>query len=70
LAPGDSIRIHFVLIPELLSVVDARGRQVQPAGKIRINVAGSLPTRRSEELGAAKGVEAEIEIVDEKARRR
>jgi beta-glucosidase len=63
LAPGDSIRVHFVLTPEQLSVVDARGRQVEPAGKIRISVAGSLPTRRSEELGAAKGVEAEIEVM-------
>jgi beta-glucosidase len=63
LAPGDSIRVRFVLTPEQLSVVDARGQQVEPAGKIRISVAGSLPTRRSEELGAAKGVEAEIEVM-------
>ena len=70
LAPGDSIRVHFVLTPEQLSVVDARGQQVELAGKIKISVAGSLPTRRSVELGAAKGVETEIEVVDSKARRR
>jgi beta-glucosidase len=63
LAPGDSIRIHFVLTPGQLSVVNASGQQVEPPGKIRISVAGSLPTRRSEELGAAKGVEAEIEVM-------
>jgi beta-glucosidase len=62
LAPGDSVRLSFVLTPDLLSVVDNKGRQVIPAGKIRLSIAGSLPTRRSEELGAAKGVEAEIEV--------
>lgn len=62
LAPGDSMRVHFVLTPEQLSVVDAKGAAVVPAGKIRISVAGSLPTRRSEELGASKAAEAEIEV--------
>jgi beta-glucosidase len=62
LAPGDSARVRFVLTPEQLSVVDAKGQRIVPFGKIRISVAGSLPTRRSEELGAAKGVEAEIEV--------
>ena len=61
---------YFVLTPELLSVVDAHGRQVEPAGKIRISIAGSLPTHRSEELGAAKAAEDEIEVVDDKAHRR
>ncbi len=70
LASGDSIRVHFVLTPERLSVVDVRGEQVEPAGRIRISVGGSLPTPRSVALGAAKGVEAEIEVVDEKAHRR
>jgi beta-glucosidase len=63
LAAGDSLRVHFVLTPEQLAVVDAKGHAVIPSGKIRISVAGSLPTRRSEDLGAAKGVEGEIEIV-------
>jgi beta-glucosidase len=70
LAPGDSIRVHFVLTPEQLSVVDGRGQQAEPAGKIRISVAGSLPTPRSVELGAAKPVETEIEVVDSKGHRR
>jgi beta-glucosidase len=63
LAAGDSIRVHFVLTPEQLSVVDARGQQLEPAGKIRISIAGSLPTPRSVELGAAKAVETEVEVV-------
>jgi len=63
LAAGDSMRVRFVLTPEHLAVVDEKGHAVIPAGKIRISVAGSLPTRRSEDLGAAKGVEGEIEVV-------
>jgi beta-glucosidase len=70
LAPGDSIRVHFALTPDRLSVIDAKGQRIEPVGKIKISVAGSLPTRRSEDLGAAKAVVAEIEVVDEKARRR
>jgi beta-glucosidase len=63
LAAGDSMRVRFVLTPEQQAVVDEKGHAVIPAGKIRISVAGSLPTRRSEELGAAKGVEGEIEVI-------
>ena len=70
LAPGDSIRVQFVLTPEQLSVVDAEGQRVEQVGKIRISIAGSLPTRRSEELGAAKAAEEVIELVDDKAHRR
>jgi beta-glucosidase len=70
LAPGDSIRVHFVLTPDQLSVVDAKGQRVEPAGMIRISVAGSLPGKRSEELGAAKAALSEIEVLDDKARRR
>ncbi len=63
LAAGDSVRVRFVLGPAELSVVDEKGQRVLPPGKIRISVAGSLPTHRSEELGATKGVETEVEVV-------
>jgi beta-glucosidase len=63
LAPGDSVRLKFVLTPGQLSVVDARGQRVEQVGKIRINVAGALPTHRSEQLGAAKPAETGIEVV-------
>ena len=68
LAPGDSIRLHFMLSPDQLSVVDSKGASVQLPGKIRISIAGSLPSKRSEELGAARAVTTEIEIVGDKAR--
>ena len=62
LAAGVSTRLRFVLGPEQFSLVDKDGRTSVPSGKIRISVAGSLPTHRSEELGAAREVETDLEI--------
>ncbi|GGA90574.1 hypothetical protein GCM10011511_12280 [Puia dinghuensis] len=62
LAPGASTRVSFVLTSEQLSLVDAKGKSFVPAGKIRISVGGSLPTARSEALGAAKGVSTEVVV--------
>jgi len=63
LAPGASTSLHFTLTPEQLALVDAKGERSVPAGKIRISVGGSLPTHRSEELGAAHAVDTEIEVM-------
>ena len=62
LAPGASTRVSFVLTPEQMSLVDAKGKSFEPGGKIRISVGGSLPTARSEALKAAKGVSTEITV--------
>ncbi|HTI08152.1 MAG TPA: glycoside hydrolase family 3 C-terminal domain-containing protein [Puia sp.] len=62
LAAGASAKLVFVLGPDKLSVVDEKGLSVVPEGKIKISIGGSLPGRRSEELGAAKGVETQLEI--------
>jgi beta-glucosidase len=62
LAPGASVRLHFTLTAQQLSVVDEKGLSSVQAGKIRISVAGSLPGARSEQLGAAKAVQAEVEV--------
>ncbi|HEY4060597.1 MAG TPA: glycoside hydrolase family 3 N-terminal domain-containing protein [Puia sp.] len=64
LAPGDSTRVRFTLTPAQLSLVDEKGKSAVPAGKIRVSVAGSLPTPRSVELGAARGVMTEIEVME------
>jgi beta-glucosidase len=63
LAPGASVRLNFTLTPEQLALVDAGGKSFVPAGKIRISVGGSLPTPRSEALGAAHAVTTEVEII-------
>ena len=62
LAPGASIKVNFTLIPDKLAVVNEKGQSLVPAGKVKISIGGALPGSRSEELGAAKAVEAEIEI--------
>jgi beta-glucosidase len=62
LAPGASRQLHFLITPDLLSLVDEKGRSSAPAGKILISIGGSLPGRRSEELGAPKGVQTTIEV--------
>jgi beta-glucosidase len=62
LAAGASTQVSFLLTPEQLALIDEKGHAVMTAGKIKISVGGSLPTHRSEELGAAKGVETEVEV--------
>ena len=62
LAPGASTTLRFTLSPNDLSVVNEQGQKVQPAGKTKISIAGSLPGKRSEELGAAKSSEAILTI--------
>jgi beta-glucosidase len=63
LAPGASAKLKFNLTPDQLSLVDASGKTVETPGKVRISVGGSLPTARSEALGASKPVQTEIELV-------
>ena len=63
LAPGASMRLNFTLTPEQLALVDTGGKSFVPAGKIRISVGGSLPTPRSEALGAAHAATTEVEII-------
>jgi beta-glucosidase len=56
--PGKSAVVKFTVSPEMLSLINANGQPVQLPGKIKISVGGSLPSKRSEDLGAAKHVEA------------
>ena len=64
LSPGESKVVKFNLTADLLSEIDVSGQAVQPAETIRVRIAGSLPSKRSEELGAAKGVEGVIRVVE------
>jgi beta-glucosidase len=62
LAPGASTTISFTLSPGDLAVVNEQGLNVQQTGKVKISIAGSLPGKRSEDLGAAKASEAVLTI--------
>lgn len=62
LAPGASEKVKFILTPDMLSLVNDDGKTVEETGKVKICIASSSPSKRSEELGAAKHVEAAIMI--------
>jgi len=63
LAAGVSTRVRFEITPELLAIVNEQGQRVNAPGKVRISVGGSLPGSRSEALGAARAVSAEVEVL-------
>lgn len=62
LKAGESKRIRFDLTPDMLSLINENGQSVQPSDQIVIYIGGSLPSKRSEELGAGKGVEGMVKI--------
>jgi len=57
LEPGASKKISFPITPNTMELINEEGRPVMVSGKIKISIAGSLPSGRSEALGAAKHVE-------------
>ncbi len=62
LEPGASQKIFFEITPGLLELINDAGKSELPAGMIRVSIGGSLPSARSEALGAAKHVEAELSV--------
>jgi beta-glucosidase len=57
LEPGASKKISFPITPNTMELINEEGRPVMVSGKIKISIAGSLPSGRSEALGAAKHIE-------------
>jgi len=62
LSPGQSGKIRFTLTPELLKLADDRGNSTFIPGKVKIIIAGSSPSKRNEELGAAKANEVMLTL--------
>jgi beta-glucosidase len=60
--PGASAVVNFTISPDMLSSIKDNGQRVELPRKIKIIIGGSLPSRRSEDLGAAKNVEAIVVI--------
>jgi beta-glucosidase len=58
LSAGASLKISFALTPDLLKLVNEVGNSAFIPGTVKLVVGGSSPGKRSEELGAAKPVEA------------
>jgi beta-glucosidase len=62
LAPGASEKVKFSITPEMMKLVNEQGDSRLNSGNIKISIAGSLPSKRSIELGAATPVETLLTI--------
>lgn len=62
LKPGENQTVTFDITPDLLKSINDNGDAVELSGKYRIYVADAAPTKRSEELGAAKPTETTLTV--------
>jgi beta-glucosidase len=62
LEPGKSAEVSFEITPDMLAVVTDTGDKVLEPGAFTISVAGSLPERRSAELGIKPPVQAHLTV--------
>jgi len=62
LKPGASAKVDFVLEPQQLTVINEDGEAVAVNGTVRIHVGGSLPGKRSQELGATPVVTTDVQM--------
>ena len=54
--PAASEKVKFTITPEMMKIVNENGESVLNSGNIKLGIGDSLPSERSEELGAAKPV--------------
>lgn len=59
---GTSTKVTFTITPEMLVTINEAGKSVVEKGTIKIYFSGSLPTARSEALGASKSISTTILI--------
>ncbi|MBN2371644.1 MAG: glycoside hydrolase family 3 C-terminal domain-containing protein [Vicinamibacteria bacterium] len=62
LAPGESRQVVFTIAPEMMSLVDERGRETLEAGRFRVTAGGAAPGARAVALGAPKPAQAEFRV--------
>jgi beta-glucosidase len=62
LEPGKSAEVTFVITPDMLSIVSDTGEKVLEPGQFTISVAGSLPGKRSVDLGINPPVQARLTV--------
>lgn len=62
LKPGESQEVAFNITPDLLQSINDSGQAVQLKGNYHIYLGGSLPTKRSEDLGMPKVAEAILNV--------
>lgn len=62
LKPRESAEVAFTIDPEMLKSVNMSGEKVLEKGTFNISIAGSVPTSRSLDLGAASFAQAELQV--------
>ena len=62
LAPGQGTTVKFTLTPEQLALIDAQGNSAAPTGPVKVALGGSLPSARSQALGASPAATAILMI--------
>ncbi|MFI5162854.1 MAG: glycoside hydrolase family 3 N-terminal domain-containing protein [Sphingobacteriales bacterium] len=62
LKPGESQKVEFEITPELLQTINDSGSAVELAGNYTIRIGGSVPTKRSEDLGMGKSAETILTV--------
>ena len=62
LKPGQKSQVKFEITPEMLKLVNEKGDRVYVKGQAKIYVSGSLPGKRSEELGAPASQEITLRL--------
>ncbi len=58
LQPGHSENVSFQITPEMLQMVDEKGKRKVEKGEFKLFIGGSVPAQRSLDLGAAQWAEA------------
>lgn len=62
LKAGESQQVDFDVTPQLLQSINDRGNAVELTGNYTIRIGGSVPTKRSEDLGITKCAEATLAV--------
>lgn len=62
LLPGTSAKVNFTITPEMMQLVTEKGESKIEEGRFRVYVGGSLPGKRSIELGMARPAEGSFVV--------
>ena len=62
LKPGESQKVSFEVSPDLLEQINEEGKKELKKGDYLLSIGGSLPTKRSLDLGASPGLSATLRI--------
>jgi beta-glucosidase len=62
LKPGESATVKFTITPAMMALINDKGEGIVEPGEFKVSIGGSLPGKRSVELGASQGVEGAFTV--------